>query len=322
MSPIFFVHVPKTAGTSFRLGAEEFFGRERIVYDYGPDSSVTDPLVKDLLYGETKDFWGFKLACHQRDTAMIGGHVGVGRFLALFGAGRTLTFLREPLQRIASEYGHFVRHFDYKGSFEDFYSRPTMQNRQSKLLQGIEIETIGFAGLTERYARSLELLNAHFGTEIALRADNRGKQSLQAVHEFSPRDEAELKRLNRRDLALYAQAVTLFDSRYHFFKEDKPWAHARLDALKPDRISGCAWWAGNSEEPVEVEVSINDEQVAALLAVDLRPPLRRQQPPRGGYVGFELAVTLSADDRVQCRVAQTGQRFPWKPRTLPRQEAG
>lgn len=320
MPPLFFVHIPKTAGTSFRLGAQEYFGRERILYDYGSDSPVTTSLVSDFLYSKTKDFWGFKKACDQRNAAMICGHVTVRRFVSLFGAARTLTFLREPLQRIASEYGHFVRHFEYKGSFVDFYSRPAMQNRQSKLLQGVELEAVGFAGLTERYARSLELLNAHFGTEIELRADNRGKESLQAEHELSAEDEAELRRLNRRDLALYAQAVALFESRYRFFQEGKPWAHARLEQLKPDRISGSAWWAGDSEEPVEVEVWINDRQAAVLPAVDLRPQLCRLQPPRGGHVGFDLPVKLSRDDRVQCRVAQTGQRFPSKPRGLPKQE--
>ncbi len=51
---IFFVHIPKTAGTSFRLGAESYFGRERIVYDYGKGSPASTPVVVDTLYAEPK----------------------------------------------------------------------------------------------------------------------------------------------------------------------------------------------------------------------------------------------------------------------------
>ncbi len=70
---IFFVHIPKTAGTSFRLGAESYFGRERIVYDYGKGSPASTPVVVDTLYAEPKDFWGFKSACAQQGASMVGG---------------------------------------------------------------------------------------------------------------------------------------------------------------------------------------------------------------------------------------------------------
>ncbi|MFT7224294.1 MAG: hypothetical protein ACI82Z_001850, partial [Cellvibrionaceae bacterium] len=33
MNPIFFTHIPKTAGTSFRLGVEDYLGQKSIIYD-------------------------------------------------------------------------------------------------------------------------------------------------------------------------------------------------------------------------------------------------------------------------------------------------
>ncbi|NWN82907.1 MAG: hypothetical protein HLX48_07955 [Halomonas sp.] len=314
---ISFVHIPKTAGTSFRLGAEHCFGLESIAYDYGKESPATTPFVVDTLYEGAKDFWEFKRLCEHQGVSMVGGHVNASRFVSLFGVGQTLTFLRDPLQRMASEYAHFVRHYEYKGSFHDFYSRAIMHNRQSKILHGVDVEAIGFVGLTERYAESLEVLNACYGIEIPRREDNRGRQRLEAEHEISAEDEAEFQRLNKRDIQLYDQVAELFDQRYRLFLEGKPWAHARLVEVKPGRIAGWAWWQGESDEPVAVEVWANGKHLDTVTAVELRPGLCRLLPPRGGYVGFQLPVKLQPGDQVQCRVASTGQWFPLRPRRVP-----
>jgi len=315
---LFFVHIPKTAGTSFRLGAEQYFDKKSIVYDYGAESSETSEIVLDNLYCGINDFWKFGKACAEREVAMVGGHVSAGRFVSLFGVAKMLTFLRDPLQRMASEYAHFVRHYGYQGSFQDFYSRPIMHNRQSKILRGVDIESIGFVGLTERYSESLELLNARFGTEIPQRVDNRGKQRLEAAHEIAAEDEAELKRLNKRDIALHQHAVELFDTRYRLFREGQPWAHASLSELNVQRITGWAWWADEGDEPVQVEVWINGKLKKTVAAVEPRPGLCRWLSPRGGYVGFQLSVQLTPGDKVQCRICDTGQWFPAMPRRVPK----
>ncbi|PTB03287.1 hypothetical protein C6V82_01925 [Halomonas urumqiensis] len=316
--PLFFVHIPKTAGTSFRLGAEKYFSSERIVYDYGKNSDTTSALVKAYLYGDAPDSWQFRQALLAEKADMIGGHVRIGRFVSLLGVGSTITFLREPLQRVASEYAHFVRHNGYKGSFKEFYSDPKMHNRQLKALQGVNTEAIGLIGLTERYPESLEMLNKHFGINIPRREDNQGKPKLNAQHQLDKEDVAALKRLNKRDIALYQHATALFESRYAMFKSDQPWAHARLVEASTKRVSGWAWWAGenNSDEPLDIEVWVNDELAGSVRAVELRPELCRLLPPRGGHVGFHLPVKLSAGDRVQCRVTSTGQRFPPTPRRV------
>ena len=312
--PLFFVHIPKTAGTSFRMGAERYFSPERIVYDYGPKSEVTSPLVKEHLYVDQPDFWQFRQALD--NPAMVVGHVPIGRFVSLWGAGKTVTFLREPLQRIASEYAHFVRHKDYQRSFKEFYSAPTMCNRQRRILYGVNLEAIGLIGLTERYAESLEMLNDQFSIRIPEREDNQGKHRLEDKYEFDEENLVELRKLNRRDIELYQYASALFDSRYEMFKSNQPWAHACLVEATTEGVNGWAWWADERDVPLEVELWVNGELTSTVRAVEFRQELCRLLPPRGGYVGFNLPVKLSPLDTVQCRVAATGQRFPPSPRRI------
>lgn len=317
--PLFFVHIPKTAGTSFRLGAEQLFDKSRIVYVYGENSPVTSLLAQQTVYGKYPDYWAFGQGCKRQQTAMVGGHVNIGRFVSLLGVQKTVSFLREPLQRMASEYAHFVRKFDYQGSFHDFYSRSIMHNRQSKALRKVEVEAIGILGLTERYGESLELVNAHYNIDIPGREDNRGKVSLDAIHEISLEDEVELKRLNKQDIMLYERVTAIFEARYHLFKNGKPWAHARMTEANSRRVAGWAWWAKN-DKPVEIEILVNSESHASMPATELRPGLCHLLPPRGGYVGFSLPVNLAPGDFVQCRVISTGQCFPSKPRRIPKPE--
>ena len=317
---LFFVHIPKTAGTSFRLGAEQAFEKPRIVYDYGEASGETSAIVQQWLYQQPADFWRFGQALTKADAAFLAGHVNIGRFVSVLGAARSVTFLREPLQRMASEYTHFVRHYDYQGSFQEFYSKPVMHNRQSKILHGVDLEAVGFVGLTERYEESLELLNTHYGIAIPSREDNRCKQNLAAAHEICAEDEAEIKRLNRKDLALYQRALALFDQRCQLAAKGLPWAHARLVEASVQRISGWAWWAHGGDTPVEVEVWVNGQRHETMAAVELRPNLCRLQPPRGGHIGFHLPLKLTPGDKVQCRVSCTGQWFPTEPQRVPKPE--
>lgn len=74
MSPLFFVHVPKTAGTSFRKSAEECLGVDAVEYDYEPTSLETTDIIRRWVY-EKNDF--FELNNHFQTSCMsfLSGHV-------------------------------------------------------------------------------------------------------------------------------------------------------------------------------------------------------------------------------------------------------
>lgn len=314
MPPLFFMHIPKTAGTSFRLGAQQYFTPERIVYDYGVKSAETSQIAHDCLYNGEFDLWRFKRGCEDQNAGMVGGHVNIGRFVHLFGVCNTLTFLRDPLQRMASEYAHFVRHNGYEGNFHDFYSRQVMRNRLSKLLRGVDVEAVGFVGLTERYVESLDMLNGLYGVDVSHRTDNRAKASLDMKHEIGPEDEKRLNRLNQDDIALYEKTRSLFQNRLSMYRQGLPYAHARLQKTDERHLAGYAWWAAGGDEPVAVEAWVNGSCAGTVTAVDFRLGLCRLQPPRGGYVGFRFPLELVPGDQVQCRVAdRRGSWFPIEP---------
>ena len=314
---IFFVHIPKTAGTSFRLGAEKSFGNSRVWYDYGAQAKETSNIVRSYIYEDSPDVWGLGAELYSNNIAMLSGHVAVQKFVSLLGIENTITFVRDPLQRMVSEYQHFVRHYGYENSFRTFYSRPVMHNRIDKIFRGVDPEAIGFIGLTERYNDSLEIFNARYRASVPRLEANQGKAGVDLLHDIAEEDIKELKKLNRRDLSLYEKCRVLFETRLEMYKNGIPYAHAFLEECGPKRISGWAWCAEQGDSPVHLEVWVNGEKFKVVSATELRPDLCRLRPPRGGYVGFSVAGAFSPGDKVQCCVQDTGQWFPEKVRTVP-----
>lgn len=310
---LFFIHIPKTAGTSFRLAAEEMYGKSGIVYDYGVGSNKTSVEITNNIYSEPTDYWALYQYFSKNKIKMLGGHVDAAKYASLIGSTKTITFLRDPLQRIYSEYAHKVRHNNYLGSFFEFYSRPQMQNRQTKILHGVHLEALGLVGITELYSQSLNIFNTSFNASIPVREDNKGVKKIGALHKISDVDKNNLEIMNKKDINLYKYAVKLFHQRLMFHDKSLPWAHARIMECNVKSVSGWAWYSNDSDTPVDIEVWVNDVFYTMVKASIFRPGLLKLLPPRGGYVGFHLRLALSPSDYVQCRVAATGQKFPLNP---------
>ncbi len=300
-----FVHIPKTAGTSFRVAAEQFWGAQNVVNDYGADSPDTSGVCQKHCYGELADHWAFVSECRERGTKMISGHIHAEKYLPAVSVLNTVTFVRDPVQRLISEYEHFVRRKKYKGSFESFYNLSGMRNRYSKLLQRVPIRAIGFVGLTEQYESSLKMINSMVAGDIRPLEKNLGKKSVQAVHAVSDEDKAEIRRLNAPDFRLYAEAVELFEIRLELFDRGLPFVYGRAVHKGKRQVAGWAW--SHPEKPEKIIICVNGEVAGQSLACEYRPDLCRLGVPRAGYVGWSVAVNLNQNDRVECRVAATGQ---------------
>lgn len=307
MAPIFFVHIPKTAGTSFRKAAEEYYSPANVVYDYSPGSEETSPLILEWIH-EKSDWLGCHHAFEQSNIAFLSGHVHAKKYVHLFGISQTVTFLREPVQRIVSEYNHFVRHHGYQGDLVSFYRKPQFINRQTKMLQKVPLEAIGFLGLTEEYDASLTMLNHRYGMEIPSIAMNMGREDTHKGYELPEAQLEEIRTLNQDDIRVYRRAVKLFKQRKALFEAGKPYVHGKIQPLTGKVLSGWAWYAGN-DAAVKVSIFVNGRLLDTLEAKELMPAQLSLAPPRHGYMGFQysFANPPANGTNIQVVAVETGQ---------------
>jgi hypothetical protein len=210
--PLVFVHVPKTAGTSFRMALEQALGPGAMAYDYGPVSPVTSPVVKRHVY-EQPDLDSFRAAVLDSPVRIVCGHFPADKYRDLFGAENSLVFLRDPIQRLISEYQHFVRLNNYTKGFDEFYRDPAFINRQKTFTQGIPLDEYGLLGITEHYEVSLALANRTYGWNLQKLSFNLGRPSLEADYSMEGELAQDVLERNADDIAHYRAALLEFRER-------------------------------------------------------------------------------------------------------------
>lgn len=306
----FFIHIPKTGGTSLRLAAIDAYGANRVVGDYGAKSHETSGSVRQHIYEGSGDLWAWRQQVAAADALVLTGHVGVNKYVSVMGASNTYCFVRDPLERAYSEYRHFVRHHSWTQSFREFAQREVMRNRQDKMLRGVKIEMLGGLGLTERFSENLALFNSASGLNMGELTLNTDPEATAATDQLSADDIAAFESRNKADRNLYDKACWLVGQELSLFQCEQPVAKCMLQEASPKKVAGWAWWAGDRDDPVNVQIRVNGEVRTEVLAKDFRPGLCRFSPPRGGHVGFTAHLACHAGDRVDCCVVETGQHFP------------
>jgi hypothetical protein len=212
-----FIHVPKTAGTSFGRVIEE---------NAGPAYRF-----RGLRRLRSDDLTNFSI---------IRGHMahGVHRFVP--GQVRYFTFLRSPVEQCISYY-YFSRSWvgqpDYEDAMEHdlvgFYRLKRHQNMQTRFIGGYIPHALNFLvpdrillsnakrrlerdiafGLVERYEESVRRLCRDFGWQKAPIVHVRQAKGRPDTAELLPEVLASLMESNRLDLALYEFARALFEKR-------------------------------------------------------------------------------------------------------------
>ena len=170
--PMIYLHIPKTAGTSFRKSAEQYFGPDQVLSDYGEQSSSTSEDIRSAVYAEND-------LASLRETGLekkfLTGHFSMAKYREIFPDSPVVTFFRNPVDRVISEYVHFSSHYEFEGSLRDFYSKPHFRNRQSQIMSGALPTDLDFYGITEDYENSLNLFNERYGTKFPMAKLNTGK---------------------------------------------------------------------------------------------------------------------------------------------------
>jgi hypothetical protein len=312
MSPILFIHIPKTAGISLTSTAEAVFGAHAIERDYGPtDQRTTENVRRHIYEAPTVDQFGFREATRDSETCWVTGHFPSDRYIHLFGAPNTITFLRDPVERVISEYRQRVRYTDYDGSLEHFYRSESEQNKQFKMAGQCPWKAYHLVGLQQEFDRSIALLAQNFDLPFKPLVEN-----------VTPDDEqkpvaadikAEIKSLNTLDAQMVGEAERYLDKQFQVAEKHEVFCYHDV-SFEPDvHFIGWAFYAEN-ERPVDVELWVDGTLKNAVQASEHRPELQALATPRMGHNGFRFVLDrYRGCEQLELRTKDTGQSlFLWQ----------
>lgn len=282
---LFFIHIPKTAGTSLRHALEEEFPNS-ILKDYG-----NNPETSQILYGINNNGFEFEVYLETNSIKVFTGHTRLKNNRFHFRSQNIFCFIRNPVDQVLSHYNHHTYHNNYTNSLETFVADKRFQNVQSKYLAGLPIQQIGFIGITEQYAQSLAMINAAYNLNLIQLKHNKS-----ISHKPTLTQEAlDLIKLNNAsDLELYESALHIFEERKALFMKSIPWTYGSA-VIEKMHLRG---WAYNTEstEAVSISVYINDVIVTDLVANQLLLNMRAFGAPRNGYVGYAFKLSKESLD--------------------------
>jgi len=212
------VHIPKTAGSSFKDLLVRKVGAQRVClrYDQTPLRYRADGRpVPSLDLAETSE------------CTVVHGHFVADHVILPPGveAPRCAVWLRHPVERLISHYLFWKRQpyldqplcrrlLQDDLGVEEFASLPAMRNLQSFFLGAIPISRFAFVGVTELFAESIDRFNATFGVELdsGLTVNaNPDKPARDYRAMVGDRVYASIAALNAADMALYARARVSYD---------------------------------------------------------------------------------------------------------------
>lgn len=285
--PLFFIHIPKTAGSSFRVSAENYFGHKYTIYDYGSESPETHPKILELVY-EKKDL--FAAGNYIKENArLLSGHVHYVKYAPFFHLKNVITFVRSPEQRIRSHFEHFVRHKGYQDSFEAFIADRRFANVQSRNLGGIGIESFGFVGLTEDYETSIALINTLYNTDFKQLDINKNRDKKQSSYLITEQELNLIHQHNQADFALYQEACERFARQKKAIETSQPFIRFGLFSLSPQqallKING--WLTCHESNKAQaLTVFINGTKTETIIANEYRNIANERNMNRKGFIGF------------------------------------
>ncbi len=209
------IHIPKTAGTSFRNTLRGVYGEQSVVrLDIG--------LVRQEVRVEEELYNQPFLPAHAR---VIHGHFSYPLLLKNFQVPEgipVITWLRDPVERVISNYFYLARRLaeelqeERKGlnilkkmqrSLLEYANYEPSQNRMSKFLEGLKLEGLFFVGIQEDYSHSLERLAGLLEwRDFPVFHHNQTGSHDSLV---SPQEREQIRAWNSQDVALYEKALEM-----------------------------------------------------------------------------------------------------------------
>lgn len=209
------LHIPKTGGTSFSDVLERAYPGE-VAFFYRANNKLTHPKLKD--HGRLREAELLN-EIEADGIKVIHGHAPGRWFLkSIPDQSRFWTWVRDPVERVISAYYYLVqrglRGKERPGAakvegrtLEEYAREEQNQNIQSRVLNGMNLDEMGFVGVTERFDESLAMLG--LSEHVLPKARNRNKKK----PEVEPELRQLIAELNAEDVKLYEDAVRIFEAR-------------------------------------------------------------------------------------------------------------
>lgn len=267
-------------------------------------SPETTAWVKSVVL-DNKNYPDLYRRISSEGVGLYTGHLVALPTANVFPIKNIVTFLRHPQEQILSHYHHYARWHGYYKTIEDFINNPGFKNLQSRHLKGLPLQLIGFVGLTERYAESINMYNAYSGFNLEIREDNKNS------HNTPDKITEEICRLiaehNIEDIALYEQATSLLSERFLLSALNKDWCFSFIDRLNEKMVAGVAYMQSN-DQPVRLVIKNNGAVIGNCVANKIRPGLVQFGVPNKGFIGFSFPLPKHVtSSEISIEVESTGQ---------------
>lgn len=307
---VVFVHIPKTAGTSMLNMLSAAMPAATKILTYGPDtanviarqqatvaasqklanaamvsSNFFDAFASDL---ETPE----KIAALRGEAPrgqrfLVSGHAPISLWLSAFHPASVVTFLRDPVDRVVSDYRMHVRQKRFTGSFTEFYESPDHINPMCGQLAGTNPRDLGFVGLVEFMPDMVKALSYHLGVELRTRHDNRAGL-LSARPKIDEATRSRILALNEDDLCLYSHVKADLD--YFTNYRGRPNISSKLGRGKVYRTKEgtlIGWaLAYDPSHLAAIEVRVGGQTIQCSYADQFLPWLKKMT--HHGVGGFEI----------------------------------
>jgi hypothetical protein len=302
---IAFVHIPKTAGTSLRNALENAFSDHLILRDYGNDPFTT-PRLHEVVHVQKRPSQLREAFRSGRRGILLSGHFPARRYWEVFHAESFVTFVRDPVDRVISEYNHFVSYEGWTRPLEEFAATPRFRNVMSTFLSGVDLDRFGFIGVTENLDAVLPALGAHLGVDLALAHENAGQYANGLVPTVAQR--AMIAELNLDDVDLYRRLRQARGDAPRAAGADSTVEHGYLGRVTLRQTGELTGWLCNTAREMIAEVDILDEEQQSLASVpaDLyhEAPKKRGYS-RSGFCGFRFDLRSLASNARQAGTSRS-----------------
>ena len=215
-----FMHVPKTAGTTFRKILTKHFRQEDIYpTELHLFTTKNKYLRQPILIENRKDLLRKKLIC---------GHYNVRLLPHLSPNVKTMIFLRDPMERIQSHIKHLINkdpEFGQGDPNQVIEERlEILCNLQARILGFTKnrpnldlvlqnLEAINFVGIQEKFATSIEKLNEKFAWQLAYQGERLNPSPTNFKIPIHSENIDRIIEKNQPERLLYKRACEIFEEK-------------------------------------------------------------------------------------------------------------